>query len=75
LREEINNERTHWRADQNAQVDDTQVSVLLILLTPFSGQPVLLTGLLLAALLAIKLVGRHRAGGRVRDAHLQKETA
>ena len=34
---------------------------LLILLTPFSGQPVLLTGLLLSTLLAIKLVGRHRS--------------
>jgi hypothetical protein len=37
------------------------VTVLLILLTPFSGQPVLLIGLLLAGLLAIKLVARQRA--------------
>jgi hypothetical protein len=44
------------------------MTVLLILLTPFAGQPVLLTGLLLSALLAIKLVGRHRAGGVVRKA-------
>ena len=36
-------------------------TVLLILLTPFSSQPVLLTGLLLCALLAIKLVGWQRA--------------
>jgi low temperature requirement protein LtrA len=37
------------------------VTALLILLTPFSSQPVLLTGLLLSALLAIKLVGRQRS--------------
>jgi low temperature requirement protein LtrA len=37
------------------------LTVLLILLTPFAGQPVLLTGLLLSALLAIKLVGRQRS--------------
>lgn len=49
--------------------------VLLILLTLFSGQPVLLTGLLLSALLAIKLVGRHRPGGLGRKARMQKETA
>jgi len=35
--------------------------VLLILLTPFTGQAVLLTGLLLVALLAIKLTLRSRA--------------
>jgi low temperature requirement protein LtrA len=38
------------------------VTALLILLTSFSSQPVLLAGLLLSALLAIKLLGRHRAG-------------
>ena len=38
------------------------VVVLLVLLTPISGQAVLATGLLLTVLLAIKLVGRHRAG-------------
>jgi hypothetical protein len=37
------------------------LAVLLIMLTPFSGQPVLLTGLLLSALLTIKLVGRQRS--------------
>ena len=37
------------------------VVVLLILMTPWSGEPVLLTGLLTAGLLAIKLVRRHRA--------------
>jgi low temperature requirement protein LtrA len=37
------------------------IVALLVLLTPVSGQAVLLTGLLLAALLAIKIVGRHRA--------------
>jgi hypothetical protein len=42
------------------------VAVLLILQTPLSGQPVLLTGLLLSTLLAIKLVGRHRAARSTR---------
>jgi hypothetical protein len=49
--------------------------VLLILLTPFASQPVLLTGLLLSTLLAIKLVGRHRASRLVRKAPMQKESA
>jgi low temperature requirement protein LtrA len=37
------------------------ICVLLILLTPLTGQPVLLTGLLFSALLAIKLVVRQRS--------------
>jgi hypothetical protein len=45
------------------------------LLTPFSGQPVLLIGLLLSALLAIKLIGRHRTSAVGRKARTQKETA
>lgn len=36
------------------------LSVLLILLTPLSGQAVLLTGLLLTALVVIKMIGRYR---------------
>jgi hypothetical protein len=39
----------------------SQFTGLLMVLTPFSGQPVLLTGLLLSAMLAIKLVGRQRS--------------
>lgn len=38
----------------------TPLVVLLILITPWSAEPVLLTGLLAAGLLAIKLVRRHR---------------
>jgi len=49
------------RAANLVEMSLAPVTVLLILLTPFSGQPVLLTGLLLSALLAIKLVGRHRS--------------
>jgi hypothetical protein len=49
------------------------LTVLLILLTPFSRQPVQRTGLLLSALLAIKLVSRHRSGGLIRSARVQKE--
>jgi low temperature requirement protein LtrA len=52
------------RATSRLEASLAPATVLLILLTPFSGQPVLLTGLLLSALLAIKLVGRHRADGR-----------
>jgi hypothetical protein len=36
--------------------------VVFVLLTSASGQAVLATGLLLAALLTIKLVSRYRAG-------------
>ena len=63
------------RATSRSEASLAPVTVLLILLTPFSGQPVLLTVLPLCALLAIKLMGRHRAGGLVRDARVQKETA
>jgi hypothetical protein len=52
------------RATSRAEASLAPVTVLLILLTPFVGQPVLLTGLLLTGLLAIKLVGRHRAVAR-----------
>jgi len=50
------------RATSLAEASLAPVTVLLILLTPFSGQPVLLTGLLLSTLLAIKLIGRQRSG-------------
>lgn len=63
------------RATTRLEASLAPVFVLLILLTLFSGQPVLLTGLLLSALLAIKLVGRHRPGGLGRKARMQKETA
>jgi hypothetical protein len=53
------------RAASLAEASLAPLTVLLVLLTPLSGQPVLLTGLLLSALLAIKLVGRQRAGARV----------
>ncbi|MEO7911872.1 MAG: low temperature requirement protein A [Roseiflexaceae bacterium] len=49
------------RATSMTEASHAPITVLLILLTPFSNQPVLLTGLLLSALLAIKLVRRHRA--------------
>ena len=39
----------------------TPIAVLLILLTPWTGRAVLLTGLLVAGLLALKLVRRRRA--------------
>jgi hypothetical protein len=38
----------------------TPMAALLILATPWTSQPVLLTGLLTAGLLGIKLVRRHR---------------
>jgi low temperature requirement protein LtrA len=50
------------RAASLAQAIFPPVVALLVLLTPPSGQAVLATGLLLAALLAVKLVSRHRAG-------------
>ncbi len=40
------------------------VAVILVLLTPFTGHGVLLTGLILAATLALKLAAGHRAAGR-----------
>ena len=49
------------RATSLVEASLAPATVLLILLTPFTGQPVLLTGLLLSALLAIKLVGRQRS--------------
>jgi low temperature requirement protein LtrA len=49
------------RAASTLEASLAPMVTLLILLTPWSGQPVLLTGLLLSALLAIKLVRRHRS--------------
>ena len=43
----------------------TPLAVLLILLTPWTGQGVFLTGLLVAGLLAVKLVKRHRSAAFV----------
>ena len=60
--------RSRWalherpRATSLLEASLAPLTVLLILPTPFSGQAVLLTGLLLSALLTIKLVGRHRVG-------------
>jgi low temperature requirement protein LtrA len=50
------------RAASRAQASVPPLVALLVVLTPFTGQAVLLTGLLLTALLAIKLVGRYKAG-------------
>ena len=44
----------------------TPLAALLILATPWTSQPVLLTGLLTAGLLAVKLVRRHRTAIRSR---------
>jgi low temperature requirement protein LtrA len=57
------------RATSLVEASLAPLTVLLILLTPFSGQPVLLTGVLLCALLAIKLAGRQRASERVGRQH------
>jgi low temperature requirement protein LtrA len=53
----------HVRLREKVTVETglTPIVVVLVLLTPWTGEAVLLTGLLLAGLLAIKLVRRHRA--------------
>lgn len=43
----------------------TPICALLVLLTPWTGQAVPLTGLLVSGLLAVKLVNRHREAARV----------
>lgn len=50
----------HPRTSMRAQLFLFPTVAVLILLTPFSGQAPLLTGLLLVALLAIKLTNRYR---------------
>jgi low temperature requirement protein LtrA len=50
----------HTRAENPLDLLAHPVTAVLILLTPFTGQPVLLTGVLLASLVAVRLV-RHLA--------------
>jgi len=50
------------RATSLAQASLPPLVALLVVLTPFTGQAVLLTGLLLTALLVIKLVRRYAGG-------------
>ena len=51
------------RGDSSLRRFGIPVTAALILLTPFTGQPVLLTGLLLTALVVVKEVERIRGGG------------
>lgn len=49
----------HYRPGSRAHIVSGPIAAALILLTPFTGYAVLLTGVILALLLTNKLIGRH----------------
>jgi hypothetical protein len=63
------------RADLPRGAGLTLLAAVLILATPWTSQPVLLTGLIAAGLLAIKLVLRHRGTAATPEAASPSDVA